>query len=175
MKNIDIIRLFNELKNDPNMHTDTYFSGCIQRTGKVLERIPEACFAVFMGENGQDISCLETKTTWKQHYVPIVFDEEQNPLVLDICLMDGPERLEDYKKHFQNLSLLFGPEAELGLGDLNTYSSASAQNILDQISVSAKDKIVPNKVKSNWLEGFNLDQIKKLKVRTSLLNRRIVQ
>lgn len=172
MKNIDIVRLFNELKSDPNMHTDTYSSGCIQRTGKILEKIPEACFAVFMGENGQDISCLETKTTWKQHYVPIVFDEQQNPLVLDICLMDGPERLEDYKMHFSNLSLLFGPEAELGLPDLNTYSSASAQNILDQISVSAENKIVPNSVKSNWLKSFCLDQMTKSKQRANLLNRR---
>ena len=172
MKNTDIIRLFNELKNDPTMHIDTYSSGCIQRTGKILERVPGACFAVFMGENGQDITCLETKTTWKQHYGPIVFDEEQNPLVLDICLMDGPERLEDYKTHFQNLSLLFGPEAELGLEDLNTYSSASAQNILDQISASTENRIAPNKVKSNWLESFSLDQIKKSKVRARLLNRR---
>ena len=172
MKNTDIIRLFNELKNDPNMHTDTYSSGCIQRTGKILERVPGACFAVFMGENGQDISCLETKTTWKQHYVPIVFDEQQTPLVLDICLMDGPESLEDYKTHFQNLSLLFGPEAELGLADLNTYSSASAQSILDKISVAEGNKIVPNKVQSNWLKSFYLEQAKKSRQIANLLDRR---
>lgn len=154
MNNADIVSVFNKFRNDPQMHTDVYSGGCIQRTGKILEDIPDACYVIFMGENGQDICCSDTKTKWKQHYVPIVFDETRTPVVLDVCLMDGPETLDNYMKHFENLVLFVGPDSELRLQDLNTYEPVSAQNILDEISVSARDRITPNSVRSKWLENF---------------------
>ena len=154
MNNTDIVSMFNQFKNDPNMHTDVYSGGCIQRTGKILEKIQGACYVVFVGENGQDIRCLDTGTRWKQHYVPVVFDETRTPVVLDVCLMDGPETLDNYMKHFENLVLFLGPDSELRLQDLNTYEPVSAQNILDEMSVSARDRIIPNRVQSKWLENF---------------------
>lgn len=154
MKNEEIIAAFNRLKDDKSMHNEIYETGCIQRTGIALEKIPGTHYVVFMGADGKDIKCKDNGVVWKQHYVPVVEDESGKSVVLDTSLLDGPESLAEYVKHFENMEMIISPEYGFGLRELDDYNADKAHIFLEELATSGKYTVIkPNMVKSKWLEN----------------------
>lgn len=162
MKNTEIVSLFNKYKKSPEMQTPYYMDGCIQRTGKILfdleEQSQEVSFLLCLGSKEKIKSKEHANISWHQHYVPVVFDENGDAVVLDICLLNGPEYVDEYKKHFENLQILADQDADLCLNDLDGFEIENYAQKLQEIAENKKNqenKIIPNTVKSKWMQKYN--------------------
>ena len=112
MKRNDIIKVFNQWKDDPRLHNDILATGCMERTRIICEDLVNkgfSCGFIYLPkeERKDDIlSCVAKLKNgqshcfhWMRHVVPFVKDEEGKIVVLDECLMDGPESFENWSKH----------------------------------------------------------------------------
>ena len=162
MKNFEIVKLFDKYKKSPEMQTEYYMDGCIQRTGKILSDLEE------QGQKSSLLVCLGMPENikskeypaikWHQHFAPIVFDEKGKAVVLDICLMDGPEYFDEYKKHFENIQIFMGPNDGAGVNFLENFSIENYAQKLNDIAKkekNQKNKIIPNAIKSKWMQEYN--------------------
>ena len=174
MKNSQLIELFNHFKDNPKMYPSFYQDGCVFRTKAICDYLlnqkefegEKVLFARIspLQDKGR-ITCLKTplknkkkaKISWDEHWVPLVFDEKNELVVLDICLMNGPEKLTDYLKHFDN--------AEIKTQDICNAKNQMDYYLLDMHNKGRMDltdmvqnpynaylEIVPHKVTSNWMK-----------------------
>lgn len=174
MKNSQLIDLFNHFKDDPKLYPSFYQDGCVFRTKAICDYLlnnkefegEKVLFARIspLHDKGR-ITCLKTplknkkktKISWDEHWVPLVFDEKNELVVLDICLMNGPEKLSDYLKNFDN--------AEIKKADICNAKNQMDYYLLEMRSNARKDlndvaqnpynayfEIMPNKVASNWMK-----------------------
>ena len=175
MKNSQLIDLFNHFKDDPKLYPSFYQDGCVFRTKAICDYLlnnkefenEKVLFArISPVQNKGRVTCLKaplknkkkTKISWDEHWVPLVFDEKNEMIVLDICLMNGPEKLSDYLKNFDN--------AEIKKADICNAKNQMDYYLLEMRSNARKDledmaknpynaylEIMPNSVKSNWLKN----------------------
>ncbi len=174
MKNSKIVEIFNKFKKDPQMHTDFYQDGCIYRTRKLCDYIIEN--SEFAGEkiffvrispiqdkgkvicNSASLKNLKNeKICWDEHWIPLVFDENNNPIALDICLMDGPEKLNDYIFNFDNAEIKQNDicdaryKYDYMLFLINNRWRYDLSKIANN-PYNEEYKIFPNMIHSNWLK-----------------------
>ena len=172
MKDTDIVEIFNKYKNDSRMCTEVYATGCIERTEIICEELESKGIKVYWiglyGATADGITLNEDifqshnrkgSICWQYHYAPVLFNDEKIPLVLDVCMMDGPERIENWLKHFQNVEnnpLLcpFDDEKDKIIWHAGHFKKL-AEIALEK---KRKNKIYPNSVTSKWLEEFNKKQ-----------------
>ena len=171
MKNSNIIKAFNEFKANPCLYTDCLQGGCAERTRiicKELQSQGEDAGYILFPQSGwcdESLSCKAKLKNgqmhdflWVRHFVPFVFNEQNEAIVFDICLMDGPERFHDWKKHI----LFDGKPLE------KEHYSFNHPNEIHYIDMMLKYRdpfinlaciaknyndfhIIPNQIKSKWL------------------------
>lgn len=180
MKNTDIIKIFNQWKNDPRLHNEILATGCMERTRIICEDLMnkgfDCGFIYFPKEEKKDesLSCVATLKKgqkfcfhWMRHVVPFVKDEQGKIIVLDVCLMDGPESFENWAKHilinehplkksdvFLNSSD-FLPVLEYRSKNKDPwYALKSANTLYQHVAIQ------PNQVKSLWLHEHPLNVVR---------------
>ena len=188
MKNTDIIKAFNEFKDNPCFYTYCLQGGCAERTRIICQELQEKgedAGYILLPNNGwcdEKLSCkakLKNGQThdfvWIRHFVPFVFNEQNEAIVFDICLMDGPERFHDWKKHvlydgkpltkehysFNHPNNISGIDMVLKYKDpfINLAGSAANYN---------EFPISPNQIKSKWLsEQMPVSQTKQISLRSA--------
>lgn len=188
MKNSQIIEIFNRFKNNPKMHTEFYHGGCVQRTKAICDYIlgnkdysnDEILFTKIIPQNSSFIICetpyiQDSKTApikWTEHWVPIVYDEKNERVVLDICLMDGPERLSDYILHFSNAQIVESNmcNARDSLDYDLFFMALNNGRTLELVALDEENiKIHPNMEKSHWLADYNKKEKSRNKNNSSFL------
>ena len=123
LKQVDsltIIQLFNQLKKETYLYPELYRTGCIERTRIICDELiskgVQVGFAVMPKENiGEYVlssrailkSGVRHDFKWTQHCVPYVMNKKGQRIVLDVCLMDGPEKFENWQKNviYRNTTL----------------------------------------------------------------------
>lgn len=191
MKNSQIVGIFNKFKNNPEMYTQFYHDGCICRTQAICDfvlnddklRNENVSFArITPIDDRKKINCntadFQNKNThkisWDEHWIPIVYDENKEAVVLDICLMDGPEKLSDYMLNFSNAEIKENEycNAKDAL-DYSLFSIANRNRMsLKDITnnpENEKTKIHPNTVPSRWLQDYKKKTREKNKTDTYYL------
>ena len=170
MKNSQIIEIFNQFKNDPQMHTEFYHDGCIYRTKQLCDYIlknhefdkERVYFAQLTPKERGKINCTTVHMkngenngiSWGEHWVPIVYDENNEMIVLDICLMDGPEKLTDYMNNFENAEIKKDYICNARSADYNLLYIKTYNFRIDEMANNTNNeeyKIYPNTVHSNWI------------------------
>lgn len=171
MKNCNIIKTFNEFKDNPCLYTDCLQGGCAERTRIICEELQsqgEDAGYILLPDGGwcdESLSCKAKLKNgqmhdflWVRHFVPFVFNEQNEAIVFDICLMDGPERFHDWKKHilfdgkplekehycFNHPKSIDGIDMMLKYRDPFINLACIAKNYNDFL-------IIPNQIKSKWL------------------------
>lgn len=180
MNNTDIKKAFDMFKEDGRLHPEALWGGCTERTKIICDALnqkePQAGFMCLPKEGWTDekLSCKaklqngkEDEFFWVRHFVPIVQNKKGEIIVLDICLMDGPERVKDWIKHISfegklvkpgNYTLnhpgnIFALQAHLKGMDPFVRLQGIAEEFPDR-------KIIPHQKKSKWLKEQNARQCK---------------
>ncbi len=177
MKNQKIIQAFNQFKKDSRLHPELFRTGCEERTKIICQILTdqgeEAGFLVVPKENGgycdEKLSCSVQLQNgglhnfkWTNHFVPFVINEQGKIIVLDICLMDGPELLENWCQHIKYNGkklnprdcLLNHPKNISGL-DLILRGQDPYARLETFANPNAWDNIVPHQRHSKWLAQQN--------------------
>ena len=180
MNDADIKKAFDAFKADVRLHPEALWGGCTERTKIICDALnqkgPQAGFMCLPKEGWTDekLSCkakLQNKKEgeffWIRHFVPIVQNQNGEVIVLDVCLMDGPEKLKDWIKHIS----FEGKPVEPGNYTLNHPDNIYALEThlkgmdpfvrLQGIAEEFPDrKIIPWQKKSKWLKKQNVLQCK---------------
>ena len=171
MNNKKIIEAFNRFKDDPGLYTDCLWGGCAERTSIIcreLQQQGEDVGYILLPQDGfcdEKLSCKAKLKNgkmdnfiWIRHFVPFVFNEQNEAVIFDICLMDGPERFHDWKKYilydnqplkkehysFNHPKSIDGIDMMLKYKDPHINLAGIAQNYTQR-------RIIPNQIKSKWL------------------------
>ena len=180
MNDVDIKKAFDRFKEDTRLYPEALWGGCTERTKIICDALnqmgPQAGFMCLPKEGWTDekLSCKaklqngkEDEFFWVRHFVPIVQNQNGEVIVLDICLMDGPERVKDWIKHIS----FEGKPVEPGNYTLNHPDNIYALEThlkgmdpfirLQGIAEEFPDrKIIPHQKKSKWLKKQNALQYK---------------
>ena len=175
MNDADIKKAFDRFKGDARLHPEALWSGCVERTKIICDILnqkePYAGFMCLPKEGWTDekLSCKaklqngkEDEFFWIRHFVPIVQNQNEDVIVLDICLMDGPEKLKNWIQHIS----FEGKPVEYGNYTLNHPGNIYALQAhlkgidpfvrLQRIAESFPDRnIIPHQKKSKWLKEQN--------------------
>ena len=172
MNDADIKKAFDQFKDDVRLHPEVLWGGCTERTKIICDALnkdkPQAGFMCLPKEGWTDekLSCRailqngkEDEFFWIRHFVPVVQNKKGEIIVLDICLMDGPERLKDWIKYIS----FEGKTLKMGNYSLNHPNNIYAlqvhlrgQDPFDRLQGTAANfpdrNIIPHQKKSNWLK-----------------------
>jgi len=175
MNDADIKKAFDMFKDDVRLHPEVLWGGCTERTQIICDALnqkePQAGFMCLPKEGWTDekLSCRaklqngkEDEFFWIRHFVPVVQNQKGEVIVLDICLMDGPERLRDWIRHisFEGKRLKPGNYSLNHPGNIGALQ-AHLKGIDPFVRLQGIDeefpdrKIVPHQKKSKWLMEQN--------------------
>lgn len=174
LKRVDsltIIQLFNQLKKEGYLHPELYRTGCIERTRIICDEMiakgVQVGFAVMPKENiGEYVLSSRAMLKkgfshnfkWVQHCVPFLINRKGQKIILDICLMNGPEKFENWRK-----SVLYGNDPITS--DDCIFCTAEEVPLLSHMLMGQKNpftrlesfskqetqlKIIPFQRKSKW-------------------------
>lgn len=175
MTDSDIIRAFNHYKSDSRLHPELLRTGCIERTkiicNELAEKKEEAGYVVVpkIGQgysDNEEVTCTATLTSglpytfkWTNHFVPFVLDQKNQLVVLDMCLMDGPETLKDWCRHIQFQGKRLSPDNcilnhphDAQYLDIFIHHQDPVERLDIFSSPSAPDNIIPHQIPSKWLQ-----------------------
>lgn len=171
MKNSNIIKAFNEFKDNPCLYTDCLQGGCAERTRIICTELQsqgeDAGYILFpqSGWCDESLSCKAKLKNgqmhdflWVRHFVPFVFNEQNEAIVFDICLMDGPERFHDWKKHIlfdgkplEKEHYCFNHPNDIHYIDMMLRDKDPFINLAGVAEIYNDFPIIPNQIKSKWL------------------------
>ena len=171
MKNCNIIKAFNEFKANPCLYTDCLQGGCAERTRIICTELQsqgeDAGYILFpqSGWCDESLSCKAKLKNgqmhdflWVRHFVPFVFNEQNEAIVFDVCLMDGPERFHDWKKHIlfdgkplEKEHYYFNHPNDIHYIDMMLRDKDPFINLAGVAEIYNDFPIIPNQIKSKWL------------------------
>lgn len=171
MKNCNIIKAFNEFKANPCLYTDCLQGGCAERTRIIcteLQSQGEDAGYILLPDGGwcdEKLSCKAKLKNgqmhdflWVRHFVPFVFNEQNEAIVFDVCLMDGPERFHDWKKHIlfdgkplEKEHYCFNHPNNINGIDMMLRHRDPFINLAGIAGIYKDFPIIPNQIKSKWL------------------------
>ena len=171
MKNCNIIKAFNEFKDNPCLYTDCLQGGCAERTRIICTELQsqgeDAGYILFpqSGWCDESLSCKAKLKNgqihdflWVRHFVPFVFNEQNEAIVFDVCLMDGAERFHDWKKHIlfdgkplEKEHYCFNHPNDIHYIDMMLRDKDPFINLAGVAEIYNDFPIIPNQIKSKWL------------------------
>ena len=180
---LTVIQLFNQLKKENYLHPELYRTGCIERTRIICDEMISkgvgVGFAIMPKENNGEYvlssramlkNGVRHNFKWTQHCVPFITNERDQKIVLDVCLMNAPERFETWQKNvlYQNNPItlddcIFCATEEV---PLLSHMLMGYKNPFARLECFSKQEthlsIIPFQKKSRWYASFLKMQMKKL-------------